>query len=187
MGPKSPSTFSRAFIIEIDDLRNQQHVIDILTAMENEGIHNIRHDTELVDIILSISNAVRAACVVFILLLAFVAVIIIYNTIQITVNARKDAISIMKYVGAKDSFIRWPFIIEGILIGLLGGIIPVVFCWFGYNRVIEMVTENFRFLSFIEFRQGYEIFAYLFPFSLFLGIMIGMIGSALSIRRYLKV
>jgi cell division transport system permease protein len=95
-------------------------------------------------------------------------------------------IGIMKYVGATDWFIRWPFIIEGLLIGFFGGVIPALLCRFGYERVVEMV-ESIPWLNFIEFMPGEDLFMYVMPLAVVLGIFIGLIGSMVSVRRYLKV
>lgn len=186
-GFENDNPFRRSFNIEIDDLRYQTDVIQALEGMQSEGIGNVRHSQGVADIALTVSNVVRAVCVVLIFILATISIVIITNTIRITVNARKTEINIMKYVGATDWFIRWPFVIEGVLIGLLGGLLPAVICWLGYNRVIILIREGLPILNFIQFRPGYDIFAYLFPFAMLLGVLIGMIGSLVSIRRHLKV
>lgn len=179
--------FRRSFNIEIDDLNYQEDVILALQSMEPEGVSNIRHLRDVANIALTVSSVVRAVCMVLIVILATISIVIITNTIRITVNARKTEINIMKYVGATDWFIRWPFVVEGVLIGLIGGLLPAVICWLGYNRVVAMIREGLPIINFIEFRPGYDIFAYLFPFAMFLGVLIGMIGSMFSIRRHLKV
>jgi cell division transport system permease protein len=103
------------------------------------------------------------------------------------VNARQAEITIMKYVGATDWCIRWPFIIEGMLIGILGSLIPVGIIWAGYPPVVRMVQEGMPLIEFIEFRAPHEIYIVLFPFVMFLGALIGAIGSGMAIRRHLKV
>jgi len=92
----------------------------------------------------------------------------------------------MKYVGATDWFIRWPFIIEGVLIGLIGGSIPAFITWAGHDTVIGALT-GIQDLAFVVFLPRYVIFARLIPFALGLGTVIGLVGSGVSVRRHLKV
>jgi cell division transport system permease protein len=177
----------RSFDIEIESLRNHEDVIHALEELAVFGVDNIRTDRNVVETVQAVSNVVRVVCLVLILILGVISIVIITNTIRITVNARKAEINIMKYVGATDWFIRWPFAIEGILIGLLGGILPSLLCWLGYDRVVETIKSGLPVIAFIEFRPGYDIFSYLFPFAITLGMMIGVAGSFLSIRKHLKV
>jgi cell division transport system permease protein len=177
----------RSFIIEFDDLANHDRVVTILEGMKGLGVDRIRHSQDITRMTLAISRTVRLVCISLILILGVISVVIITNTIRITVNARKTEINIMKYVGATDWFIRWPFLIEGILIGVLGSLIPVGVCWGGYDRVVEMIKESIPVISFVEFRVGQDIFVQLFPFSVALGVIIGTIGSVTSIRRHLHV
>ena len=182
-----PENFPRSFNIGITELRYHDTVVTQLEALTHMGIYRIRQDQNITRMVITISNMVRWVSSVLILILAGVSIIIITNTIRITVNARQAEINIMKYVGATDWFIRWPFLIEGILIGILGSSIPVIAIWTGYSRVIVMVQEGMPLIEFIEFRAGHEIFALLFPFVIFLGAFIGAIGSGMSIRKHLHV
>lgn len=114
--------------------------------------------------------------------------VIIVNTIKISVFTRKTEINIMKYVGATDWFIRWPFIIEGVLIGLLGALIPMLIAWPAYAKSISMIYDFFPIIkNMVTFRESSEIFSILLPFALIFGILLGVIGSVTSIRKHLKV
>jgi len=121
-----------------------------------------------------------------VLILGIISIIIITNTIRITVNARQSEINIMKYVGATDWFIRWPFVIEGMLIGLIGGAIPAVIAWFGYGTIVTRLAAA-PYLNFIVFLSEDEIFMYVLPFALILGTVIGLLGSSWSVKKHLKV
>ena len=182
-----PEIFPRSFNIGVTDLRYHDTVVSQLEDLAHMGIYRIRQDQNITRMVITISNMVRWVSSVLILILAGVSIIIITNTIRITVNARQTEINIMKYVGATDWFIRWPFLIEGILIGILGSMIPVAAIWTGYARVIQMVQEGMPLIEFIEFRAGHEIFSLLFPFVMFLGAFIGAVGSGISIRKHLRV
>ena len=182
-----PETFPRSFNIEISDLRYHDIVASQLEGMMDMGIERIRQDQNIMRMVIAISNIVRWSSIILILILSGVSIIIITNTIRITVNARQVEINIMKYVGATDWFIRWPFLIEGVLIGIIGSMLPVIVVWTGYAQVIRMVQEGMPIIEFVEFRAGHEIFVFLFPFAVCLGVLIGTIGSGMSIRRHLHV
>ena len=182
-----PETFPRSFNIEISDLRYHDVVTSEIEGLVHLGIERIRQDQNIAHMVIAVSNMIRWVSAGLILILASISIIIITNTIRITVNARQTEINIMKYVGATDWFIRWPFLIEGILIGIIGSIIPVILVWTGYAQVIRMAYEGLPLIEFIEFRPGREIFVFLFPFVICLGAVIGTIGSGTSIRRHLHV
>lgn len=176
----------RSFEIEITDVEYQEQVTNQLSQLSNYGIGSILSDVELGRILSTLSDVVQVITIVLIIVLGIVAVVIISNTINITVNARRTEINIMKYVGATDWFIRWPFIIEGILIGLIGSAIPAFIVWAGHDGVIGAIS-GIQDIAFIEFMPRYSIFAQLLPFALGLGIIIGIVGSGLSVRKHLKV
>jgi cell division transport system permease protein len=177
----------RSFSISIDDLRYQEDVKAALNELTAYGVNVIRDMGETSNIILGVSRVVRGVLMVLILVLAVISIVIITNTIRITVNARRTEINIMKYVGATDWFIRWPFVIEGILIGLFGGLVPSVICAVGYESAVGMIKGALPVLYAIKFRPAHEIFAYLVPFSIILGIFIGVAGSGFTIRKHLRV
>jgi cell division transport system permease protein len=186
-GLENDNPLPRSFSIAIDDLRYQEDVINALMELESFGVDTIDHMRETANVILTVSNVVRGVLMVLIIVLATVSIVIITNTIRITVNARRNEITIMKYVGATDWFIRWPFIIEGVLIGFLGGLIPSIICALGYSSVVNMIKSALPLLHAIRFLPPYAIFAYLVPFSIMLGVFIGVIGSGLTIRKHLRV
>jgi len=175
-----------SFEIELTDIAYQEQVVIQLEQMTEYGIGGILRDADLGRILATLSDVVQIISVILILILGIVAIVIITNTINITVNARRTEINIMKYVGATDWFIRWPFIIEGMLIGLIGGLIPAIITWAGHNSVINALG-GIQDLAFIVFVPRYLIFAQLFPFALILGTVIGLVGSGVSVRRHLKV
>jgi len=178
--------FRRAFSVEVEDIQFHDEVVWALEAMEPYGIALVRSEQDLVDILWNLTRVVQTISIVAILILGLISFVIIINTIRITVSSRQAEISIMKYVGATDWFIRWPFVIEGMLIGLVGAAIPAVICAFGYDAVIAMVT-NVPMLDFMYFLPGERVLFYVVPFALILGALIGLFGSVVSIRQYLKV
>jgi cell division transport system permease protein len=175
-----------SFRIELADVAYQDQVEHALENLQPYGVGRILRDAELGRILATLSDVVNIVSVILILILGIVAVVIITNTINITVNARRTEINIMKYVGATDWFIRWPFIIEGVLIGLIGGSVPALITWFGHDRVIQALM-GIQELDFIQFLPRNVIFVQLLPFALLLGTAIGLIGSGVAVRRHLKV
>jgi len=178
--------FRRAFSIEVEDIQLHDDVVRALEAMEPYGIVGVRSEQELVDVLWNLTRVVQTASIVAIFILGLISFVIIINTIRITVSSRQAEISIMKYVGATDWFIRWPFIIEGILIGLVGAAIPAVICSLGYDTVIATIT-NVPMLDFMYFVPGDRVLIYVIPFALIVGALIGLFGAIVSVRQYLKV
>jgi len=182
-----PDTFPRSFEIEILDLRYHDAVAARLNSLVHLGIESILQEQNFVRMIIMVSNMIRWISIVLILILSIISFVIIGNTIRITVNARHTEINIMKYVGATDWFIRWPFIIEGVLIGVFGSLLPILLVWAGYPQLVRMVQDGLPLIEFIQFRTGNEIFVFLFPFVVLLGALIGIIGSGTSVRKHLHV
>ncbi|MBQ7424982.1 MAG: permease-like cell division protein FtsX [Lachnospiraceae bacterium] len=123
-----------------------------------------------------------------IIILLLVSVFLISNTVTMGISVRKDEINIMKYIGATDFFVRAPFVVEGILIGLIGSIIPLVIIYFVYIHVITYVASRFTMLSsLLAFLPVEEIYSKLIPISLIIGIGIGFFGSFITVRKHLHV
>ncbi|RKM59889.1 FtsX-like permease family protein [Butyrivibrio sp. CB08] len=123
-----------------------------------------------------------------IVLLLLVSVFLISNTVTMGISVRKDEINIMKYIGATDFFVRAPFVVEGILIGLIGSIIPLIIIYFVYTHVISYVASRFTMLSsLLNFLPVETIYNKLVPISLLIGIGIGFLGSFITVRKHLHV
>ncbi len=123
-----------------------------------------------------------------IVVLLLVSVFLISNTVTMGIAVRKDEINIMKYIGATDFFVRAPFVVEGILIGLIGSIIPLVIIYFVYSHAISYVVSRFTMLSsLLNFLPVETIYQKLIPISLIIGIGIGFFGSFITVRKHLHV
>lgn len=152
------------------------------------GIEKIKHSQKQSDILLATNNVIRIISIIIILILGIISITIIINTIKLTVFVRKTEINIMKYVGATDWFIRWPFVVEGIIIGLIGSLIPLLICMSFYNKVNELIYTNVPIVeSYIQFRSAFEMFLIIAPSTLLLGSLLGIIGSVSSIKKHLNV
>jgi cell division transport system permease protein len=123
-----------------------------------------------------------------IVILLAVSIFLISNTVTIGISVRKEEINIMKYIGATDFFVRAPFVIEGMLIGLIGAVIPLGIIYKLYNYVLDYVAGRFTILSgFLNFLSVEEIFNVLLPVSLAVGVGIGFLGSVTTVRKHLMV
>lgn len=176
---------SHSFSISLDNIENQDAV---LTALEKiDGIDNIRHGQTETEVLLKASRVFNVGSVLVMLLLGVISIMIIINTIRISVMNRRVEINIMKYVGATDWFIRWPFIVEGIIIGIIGALVPLVLGLPIYTKVTSAIFDYLPMIKFIQFRLTGDVFGFLFPFGIVFGVALGVIGSVSSIRKHLRV
>ena len=136
----------------------------------------------------TLSNLVTYIGIGLIAFLIFVAVLLIANTIRLSVYTRRNEISIMKYIGATDSFVRLPFVVEGILIGVLGAIIPTAVIYFGYDAMVKLMMDRFAgILSLFKVLDVMTIMEGILPLFIVISVVVGMFGSMISIRKYLRV
>jgi cell division transport system permease protein len=121
-------------------------------------------------------------------ILLAVSVFLISNTVTIGISVRKEEINIMKYIGATDFFVRAPFVIEGVLIGAFGSLLPLAIIYFIYNNVLSYLSERFQMLTqLLKFLTVEQVFQVLIPVSLMIGIGIGFIGSFSTVRKHIRV
>jgi len=148
------------------------------------GIANVVYGEELAGKIIRLTRALRLAGLGMAVMLALATVFIISNTIRLTVFARRREIGIMKLVGATDGFIRWPFILEGMVLGLVGSLLSAAVVWRGYAWLVGRVRDTLPFLPMVP---GRPVLPGLTLMLLALGAFIGALGSAISLRRFLRV
>ena len=181
-----PEIFSVSFVVKLTDLSLSQQIQDEILQFGN--IKKITSSDQTVSTLLSIANAIRLVTGIILVLLIIISIFIISNTIKLTVHARRKEISIMKYVGATNNFIRWPFIVEGMIIGVIASVISIVIVGGAYSLIAEQaINVNFMQImnmSLVSFKD--MISSIIFVYML-LGIGIGAIGSVISMRKYLKV
>ncbi len=177
---------SSSFEISLEGVEYQTDVTKALTAID--GIDNVRDAHTETEILLKVNNVMQITGVLVIAILAVISVVIIMNTIKISVYTRRNEINIMKYVGATDWFIRWPFIIEGMLIGIIGSVIPMLISWPVYSKIVDILYTSLPVIkNMVSFRYSIDIFSVLIPVSIVSGILLGVIGSVTSIRKHLRV
>jgi len=169
-------------IIALKDLSLAIETVDQIAAIN--GVEEVKNRQDIVNGLLAAERAVRIGGIIAMLFLSIIAVFIISNTIKLAVHARSREINIMKYVGATDWFIRWPFIIEGIIIGFIGGGIALLLSTIGYNWVVSAMIG---FLNIFELKSMSSLIALLSTSLLLFGGIMGALGSLIAIRRHLKV
>ena len=175
-----------SFEVNLTDISHQSEVVEKIEQLD--GVRKIRSSETETEFLVKLSHFLRIFGGVLILALAAISVVIITNTIKLSVFTRRTEISIMKYVGATDWFIRWPFIIEGIIIGIVGASIPIIIAWPLYNKLISIVYEQIPMIhSIVSFRFGIDIFSILLPVALIFGALLGVLGSNISLRKHLNV
>jgi cell division transport system permease protein len=150
-----------------------------------DEVDGVQYGQDIIEKLYQISRAIRLGGMLLIVFLAGAELFIISNTIRLTVFARRREIQIMKYVGATNSFIRWPFMLEGMIIGLIGSGLASLILWQLYAQTINGAAE--AGLVFIPLIGVYPFMAYVTLFLLAIGIFIGALGSSISIRKYMKV
>ncbi|MFC5700822.1 permease-like cell division protein FtsX [Cohnella faecalis] len=151
-----------------------------------QSIWDVKYGEETVKKLFKITNAVRNIGLVIVLGLAVMAMFLISTTIKMTILARRREISIMKMVGATNSFIRWPFFIEGVLIGIIGSVITVALLLYGYARIVSTSKVDMG-LMMIELSSVNEVAWTVGGTIVGIGILLGVWGSVISVRKYLKV
>jgi len=178
--------FRASYVVTLTDLSMSDEVKTEIEQFEN--VNNIQMRDKVINALVGIANGIRWVSLGILVLLIVISIFIIANTIKLTVHARRKEISIMKYVGATNGFIRWPFIIEGILIGVIAAMISILILGLGYNFLINKIMESsITSMISITLLPFAEILDLIIIVYLSLGIGIGALGSVISMRRYLEV
>ena len=182
----TPDIFSVSYIITLTDLSLNDQVYDAINNLEN--VREILNKRDTIQTLSKIGNTIQIITFVIFAILILISLFIISNTIKLTVHARRKEISIMKYVGATNGFIRTPFIIEGIIIGLLSSIISILIVGGGYNYIATQLVQSdtWQQLS-INLLSFGDMFAQIVLVYMVLGVGIGIIGSSISMKKYLDV
>ena len=178
--------FSESYVVTLTDLNLSQDVQDQISKFEN--VKKITSKDQTVTTLINLANGIKIVTGVILLLLIFISEFIIANTIKLTVHARRKEISIMKYVGATNNFIRWPFIVEGMIIGIMASAISIVIVGIVYNIIADnLVNSQFMKLINMSLVSFGDMFNSIIITYMLLGIGIGAFGSIISMRKYLKV
>lgn len=178
-GNPLPASYQMSFQTP-EQLKTAAEVVD-----KYQGVETVQYGKDIIEQLYKVAQVIRLSGIVLIIFLAGAELFIISNTIRLTVFARRREIQIMKYVGASNGFIRWPFLFEGMVIGFLGSGFASLILWEGYKTVVsEMATAGLVFIPMIPL---WPFMGYTTLIILAAGIVIGVMGSAISLRKYMKV
>ena len=178
--------YSTSYIVTLTDLRLSKDVQNQISQFDN--VKKIQSSDETVTTLLNVANGIKIVTAVILVLLVIISIFIISNTIKLTVHARRKEISIMKYVGATNGFIRWPFIVEGMIIGILASIISIIIVGGAYSILAEQaVNSSFMLKIGLNLLSFKDMISSIIVVYMLLGIGIGALGSVISMRKYLKV
>ena len=181
-----PDYFPPSYVVTLTDLNMSKDVQNKIMKFDN--VTKITSSDQTVSTLLGLARGIKLVTGIILTLLIVISIFIISNTIKLTVHARRKEISIMKYVGATNNFIRWPFIVEGMIIGIFASVISIVIVGGAYSLLAEQAV-NAQFMQAINMSLvGFKdmISSIIFVYML-LGIGIGALGSVISMRKYLKV
>ncbi len=178
--------FSASYLVNLSDLKLNEDIQTQILSMEH--VKRITSSNKTISTLIGVANAIRIVTGVILVVLIIISIFIISNTIKLTVHARRKEISIMKYVGATNSFIRWPFIVEGIIIGVASALITVLILGLTYNAITGSMLQSDLAqtlgLKLVTFKEMFNLIIIVY---LGLGIGMGILGSSISMRKYLEV
>ena len=178
--------FPLSYVVTLTDLTKVDEVQNNIS--QYEIVDTIEVSSKTIDTLIKVADGIKMVSGVIIVILILISIFIIMNTIKLTVHARRKEISIMKYVGATNGFIRWPFIVEGMIIGIIASAISIVIVAVAYNFIAEqMVNSQFMRTVGVSLVGFSDMFSSIIFTYMLLGIGIGAIGSIISMRKYLKV
>ena len=181
----NPLKNSASLEVYLSDVSNQESIVNLIQKME--GVRKVNSSNSIADGLTSFNTLVTYISATIIILLLMVSVFLISTAVATGIRVRKDEISIMKYIGATELFIKLPFIVEGVVIGIVGAALPLALLWLIYERVVGFILEHFFVLSqWLTFVDVAEEFRTLIPLSFLVGIGIGFTGSVMSVRKHLK-
>ena len=182
----NPLANSSNYRVYMNNIEKQSELVAYIKTLDN--VREVNQSEQAAKTLGSINRIVSYVSVAVIVILLLIAVFLISNTISVGITVRKDEIGIMKYIGATDSFVRAPFLLEGMILGLIGAGIPLIILYFCYNNVVTYVYTKFSvLLGVVDFIPVGQIYQTLVPVALALGIGIGLVGSFITTRKHLKV
>lgn len=182
----NPLANSDNYEVYMSDVSKQKQVVSY--AEKLEGVRKVNKSDTVAKTLTSVNKLVGIISAAIILILLAVSIFLISNTVTMGITVRREEIAIMKYIGAKDGFVRAPFVFEGLLIGVIGAIIPLVMLYFMYDKAVSYVMTRYSLLNnIVDFLPVMRVYRTLLPVGIALGVGIGFLGSTFTIRKHLKV
>lgn len=182
----NPLATSDNYEVYMADVEKQKDVVAFAEGLE--GVRKVNKSDVVAKTLTSVNRLMYYVSAAIILILLAVSVFLISNTVTMGITVRREEIAIMKYIGAKDGFVRAPFVIEGLIIGIVGAIIPLIMLFFMYDKAVSYVMTKFSLLNnIITFLPVTTVYRTLLPVGVALGVGIGFIGSFFTIHKHLRV
>ncbi len=182
----NPLANSANFEIKVNNIEDQDELVAYIEGLDH--VRKVNESETAVNTLTGFNRLVSYISVAVIIILLIVAIFLISITVSNGISVRKEEISIMKLIGATNPFVSAPFLLEGIILGLIGAVIPLVILYLAYSNVISYIMERFQILTNVmNFLPVNNVFAFLLPVSLILGMGIGFVGSFITTRRHLHV
>ena len=183
---ENPLANSANYEIYLKDISKQSTVVNYLETID--GVRDVKQSQSVAETLTEFNKILSVVSGGIIMILLCVAVFLINNTVTVGIAVRKEEIAIMKLIGATDYLVRSPFIVEGVVIGLVGASAPLVVLYMLYDTIVVYVADKYAFVgSLLDFVSPHTIFQGLVPIGLLLGVGIGFFGSVWTIRKHLKV
>ncbi len=183
---ENPLAGDDSYQVFLSDVSMQSTLVSWLESIPE--VRRVRYSEATASTLSGVNLLIAYVSVGIIAILLAVSIFLISNTVAVGISVRKEEISIMKYIGATDFFVRAPFVIEGMMIGLIGAVIPLALIYSVYNYALTYVMGRFAVLSdFLNFLSVKEVFSILLPVSLLVGVGIGFMGSMSTVRKHLKI
>ena len=182
----NPLATSAHYEVYVYQVETQDALAEYIRSLD--GVREVKQAEGATTTLTTMNRVIGYVSIAIILILLAVSVFLISNTVSVGISVRKEEIGIMKYIGATDGFVRAPFVMEGMVLGIVGAAIPLVALYFLYNTAVEYVLTKFNVLTgVVAFIPVTDIYMTLLPIGLALGIGIGLIGSFLTTRKHLRV
>ena len=182
----NPLATCASYSIYMNDISMQKTLVTYLNSIE--GIRQVNQSEIVANTLSDFNKLIGYISSGIILILLGVAIFLISNTIMVGISVRKEEIAIMKLIGATDYIVRAPFVVEGVVIGLIGAAIPLGILYVLYGEIVVYIGENFSFIgSMMQFLTVDQVFDTLLPIGMILGVGIGYLGSHITTRKHLRV
>ena len=182
----NPLVNSSNYQVYLNQIEKQTELVNYIQGLDH--VREVNQSEQAANTLGSFNKLVSYASIIIIAILLLISIFLISNTVSVGISVRKEEIGIMKYIGATDAFVRAPFVLEGMVLGVIGAAIPLVALYFLYNTAVEFILTKFNVLTgVVDFIPVWQIYQMLLPIGLLLGIGIGFIGSIWTTRKHLRV
>ncbi len=185
-GDDNPLGDSDSYLVTLKNMKDQEELTKYLNNIT--GVRAVNSPQSTMESINKLNGIISVTSIALIVILFLVSIFLISNTVVVAISVRREEIAIMRYIGASDGFISGPFIVEGVIIGTMGAIVPVGLLYGLYYILLRFVEEDLSGMaSWLRLMSPNQVFMYLAPVCIVLGIGIGLIGSVHTVRKHLKV